>query len=240
MFKKKEVKKERSYGYKKFDYGEICRQLRTNIEYSSFEKKLQVVNFTSTNPGEGKSDIISNLAIVSVPKYQNVLLIDCDLRKPAQHKIFNVSNTKGISDIVLNLDKFDVNDDKYFQKFKEDKINGTLYLLTSGTKVPNPQELLASDKFKELLNILRTRFQFILLDCPPISAVADAIPLSNVADGTVFVISAKETNKNDAKIALTQLQRNGANILGAALTKVEHESDSYYGYYYNYSDTETK
>ncbi|MEG0314602.1 MAG: CpsD/CapB family tyrosine-protein kinase [Erysipelotrichaceae bacterium] len=239
MFKIKKSNKKISSGYKKFDYGEICRQLRTNIEYSSFEKKLQVVNFTSTNPGEGKSDVISNLAIVSVPKYQNVLLMDCDLRKPVQHKIFNVSNKTGISDIVLDLDKFDVNDDTFFQKFRQDKIDGTLFLLTSGTKVPNPQELLASDKFKELLSILRTRFEFILLDCPPVSAVADAIPLSVVADGTVFVISARETNKNEAKIALTQLQRNGANVLGAALTNVEHDGDSYYGYY-NYSETEIK
>lgn len=217
---------------KQFDYGEIYRQLRTNIEYSSFEKNLQVINFTSTNPAEGKSSVVSNLAMVSVAKYPNVLLIDCDLRKPVQHKIFHVTNKSGLSDLIKDFEHFNVNEDKYFQKFKDHNSVGKLFLLTSGTKIPNPQEMLASEKFKELILKLRERFDFIVLDCPPISAVADAIPVSSVSDGTIFILSAKETNKNDAKIALTQLQRNGVNILGSVLTKVDSGATNYYSYYY--------
>lgn len=219
-----------------FDYSEIYRQLRTNLEFSSFEKKLQVVNLTSTNPGEGKSSVASNLAMISVAKYPTVLLMDCDLRKPVQHKIFGVSNKVGLSNLMHNYEDFDVNEDKYFQKFKDSSSNGKLYLLTSGSRVPNPQELLASEKYKDLLTKLRTRFDFIVIDCPPISAVADAIPVGHVSDGTIFVVSGKETNKNAAKTALTQLQRNGLNILGSVLTKVEEGSTKYYNYYYSHDE----
>jgi len=216
-----------------FDFSEVYRQLRTNIEYSSFEGDVQVINITSTNPAEGKSSVTSNLAMVCVAKYANVLLIDCDLRKPVQHKIFKVSNKVGLSNLMKNVDKFDVYDDSYFQKFKDNESDGKLYVLTSGTRIPNPQEMLASSRFKSLIEKLRERFDFIILDCPPISAVSDAIPVSHVADGTVYVISAKDTNKNDVKSALTQLQRNGANVLGCVLTKVEALAKHYYSYYYS-------
>ena len=218
-----------------FDFSEVYRQLRTNIEYSKFEGDVQVINLTSTNPAEGKSSVASNLATVSIAKYHNVLLIDCDLRKPVQHKIFNVSNKVGLSNLMKNFDSFDIEEDTYFQKFKDNTSEGKLYLLTSGMKVPNPLELLSSEKFRHLIEALKTRFDFIVIDCPPVDAVADAVPVSTVSDGTIYVISAKETNKSDAKAGLTQLQRNGANILGTVLTKVEAEAKHYYGYYYNES-----
>ena len=231
--KRHDKKKKKTVKQSQFDFSEVYRQLRTNIEYSQFEGDIQVVNLTSTNPAEGKSSVASNLATVSIAKYHNVLLMDCDLRKPVQHKIFNVSNKVGLSNLMKNFDSFDVNDDTYFQKFKDNTSDGKLYLLTSGMKVPNPLELLSSEKFKHLIEKLRTRFDFIVIDCPPEDAVADAIPISTVTDGTIYVVSAKETNKNDAKEAITQLQRNGANILGTVLTKVEAEAKHYYGYYYN-------
>ena len=231
--KRHDKKKKKTVKQSQFDFSEVYRQLRTNIEYSQFEGDVQVVNLTSTNPAEGKSSVASNLATVSIAKYHNVLLMDCDLRKPVQHKIFNVSNKVGLSNLMKNFDSFDVNDDTYFQKFKDNTSDGKLYLLTSGMKVPNPLELLSSEKFKHLIEQLRTRFDFIVIDCPPVDAVADAIPVSCVTDGTIYIVSAKETNKNDAKAAITQLQRNGANILGTVLTKVEAEAKHYYGYYYN-------
>lgn len=211
----------------KIEFSEIYRQLRTNLEFSTFQKNLQVVNLTSTNLGEGKSSVASNLAMVSVAKYPTVLLMDCDLRKPVQHKIFGVSNKVGVSDLMKKYSDFDVESDLYFQKFKDNNSNGKLYLLPSGTRVPNPQEMLASENFKALIEKLKTRFDFIIIDCPPISAVADAIPISNVSDGTIFVVSSKETNKNEAKAALTQLQRSGAVVLGSVLTKVENTSSHY-------------
>ena len=216
---------------KQFDAMEPYRQLRTNIEYSSFNKDIQVVNVTSSNPAEGKSTVASNLATIAIAKYNKVLLIDCDLRKPVQHRIFRVSNKLGISNLMKNMSDFDISNESYFQKFKENTADGKLYVLTSGKSVPNPQELLSSDNFKDLIKLFRTKFDFIIIDCPPMNAVADAIPVSCVADGTIFVTSAQDTDKRDAKNALTMLQRNGANVLGCVLTKVERSARTYYNYY---------
>ena len=218
-----------------FDNMEVYRQLRTNIEYSSFNKDIQVICVTSSNPAEGKSSVASNLAPVAIAKYEKVLLIACDLRKPVQHKIFKVSNKLGISNLMKEKSEIDLEIGGYFQKFKDNSTDGKLYVLTSGKSVPNPQEMLASDRFKELIEKFREMFDYIIIDCPPLNAVADAIPVSSIVDGTLFVVSAMDTAKQEAKNALTMLQRNGANVLGCVLTKVDITSKSYYSYYGNYS-----
>lgn len=218
-----------------FDNMEVYRQLRTNIEYSSFNKDIQVICVTSSNPAEGKSSVASNLATVAIAKYEKVLLIDCDLRKPVQHKIFKVSNKLGISNLMKEKSEIDLEIGGYFQKFKDNSTDGKLYVLTSGKSVPNPQEMLASDRFKELIEKFREMFDYIIIDCSPLNAVADAIPVSSIVDGTLFVVSAMDTAKQEAKNALTMLQRNGANVLGCVLTKVDITSKSYYSYYGNYS-----
>ena len=218
-----------------FDNMEVYRQLRTNIEYSSFNKDIQVICVTSSNPAEGKSSVASNLATVAIAKYEKVLLIECDLRKPVQHKIFKVSNKLGISNLMKEKSEIDLEIGGYFQKFKDNSTDGKLYVLTSGKSVPNPQEMLASDRFKELIEKFREMFDYIIIDCPPLNAVADAIPVSSIVDGTLFVVSAMDTAKQEAKNALTMLQRNGANVLGCVLTKVDITSKSYYSYYGNYS-----
>ena len=218
-----------------FDNMEVYRQLRTNIEYSSFNKDIQVICVTSSNPAEGKSSVASNLATVAIAKYEKVLLIDCDLRKPVQHKIFKVSNKLGISNLMKEKSEIDLEIGGYFQKFKDNSTDGKLYVLTSGKSVPNPQEMLASDRFKELIEKFREMFDYIIIDCPPLNAVADAIPVSSIVDGPLFVVSAMDTAKQEAKNALTMLQRNGANVLGCVLTKVDITSKSYYSYYGNYS-----
>ena len=218
-----------------FDNMEVYRQLRTNIEYSSFNKDIQVICVTSSNPAEGKSSVASNLATVAIAKYEKVLLIDCDLRKPVQHKIFKVSNKLGISNLMKEKSEIDLEIGGYFQKFKDNSTDGKLYVLTSGKSVPNPQEMLASDRFKELIEKFREMFDYIIIDCPPLNAVAAAIPVSSIVDGTLFVVYAMDTAKQEAKNALTMLQRNGANVLGCVLTKVDITSKSYYSYYGNYS-----
>lgn len=218
-----------------FDNMEVYRQLRTNIEYSSFNKDIQVICVTSSNPAEGKSSVASNLATVAIAKYEKVLLIDCDLRKPVQHKIFKVSNKLGISNLMKDKSEVDLEIGGYFQKFKDNSTDGKLYVLTSGKSVPNPQEMLASERFKELIEKFREMFDYIIIDCPPLNAVADAIPVSSIVDGTLFVVSAMDTDKSEAKNALTMLQRNGANVLGCVLTKVDITSKSYYSYYGNYN-----
>lgn len=213
-----------------FDEMEVYRHLRTNIEYSSVDKKIHVINITSTQPGEGKTTTSTNLSIVSSSQYGRVLLVDCDMRKPQVHKRFNISNRFGLSNVLAG-DNVNI-PDSYFSKFKDKDTEGVLYVLPAGVKVPNPTELLSSEKFKEFIECMRMRFEFIILDCPPVLSVSDCIPVSRVSDGTLFVVSSKDTDKNDAKTALQQLQRNGANVIGTVLNKVDKTNESsYYSYY---------
>lgn len=213
-----------------FDEMEVYRHLRTNIEYSSVDKKIHVINITSTQPGEGKTTTSTNLSIVSSSQYGRVLLVDCDMRKPQVHKRFNISNRFGLSNVLAG-DNVNI-PDSYFSKFKDKDTEGVLYVLPAGVKVPNPTELLSSEKFKEFVECMRMRFEFIILDCPPVLSVSDCIPVSRVSDGTLFVVSSKDTDKNDAKTALQQLQRNGANVIGTVLNKVDKTNESsYYSYY---------
>ncbi|CBK88015.1 CobQ/CobB/MinD/ParA nucleotide binding domain [Faecalitalea cylindroides T2-87] len=127
-----------------FDEMEVYRHLRTNIEYSSVDKKIQVINITSSQPGEGKTTTSTNLAIVSSGQYGRVLLVDCDMRKPQVHKRFNISNRFGLSNILAG-DNVNISD-SYFSKFKDKDTDGVLYVLPAGVKVPNPLELLSSRK----------------------------------------------------------------------------------------------
>ena len=213
-----------------FDEMEVYRHLRTNIEYSSVDKKIHVINITSTQPGEGKTTTSTNLSIVSSGQYGRVLLVDCDMRKPQVHKRFNISNRFGLSNVLAG-DNVNI-PDSYFSKFIDKDTEGVLYVLPAGVKVPNPTELLSSEKFKEFVECMRMRFEFIILDCPPVLSVSDCIPVSRVSDGTLFVVSSKDTDKNDAKTALQQLQRNGANVIGTVLNKVDKTNESsYYSYY---------
>lgn len=213
-----------------FDEMEVYRHLRTNIEYSSVDKKIHVINITSTQPGEGKTTTSTNLSIVSSGQYGRVLLVDCDMRKPQVHKRFNISNRFGLSNVLAG-DNVNI-PDSYFSKFKDKDTEGVLYVLPAGVKVPNPTELLSSEIFKEFVECMRMRFEFIILDCPPVLSVSDCIPVSRVSDGTLFVVSSKDTDKNDAKTALQQLQRNGANVIGTVLNKVDKTNESsYYSYY---------
>ena len=213
-----------------FDEMEVYRHLRTNIEYSSVDKKIHVINITSAQPGEGKTTTSTNLSIVSSGQYGRVLLVDCDMRKPQVHKRFNISNRFGLSNVLAG-DNVNI-PDSYFSKFKDKDTEGVLYVLPAGVKVPNPTELLSSEKFKEFVECMRMRFEFIILDCPAVLSVSDCIPVSRVSDGTLFVVSSKDTDKNDAKTALQQLQRNGANVIGTVLNKVDKTNESsYYSYY---------
>lgn len=222
------MKKYYGYGKNKFDDSEYYRELRTNIEFSSFKKKIQVLNITSSQQDEGKTTVSCNLAKIYAAKSENVLIMDCDLRKPSVHRHFRISNKKGLSNLLLN-DNLNVYDSNFFQYFVTED-NQQLYILTAGSKVPNPQELLSSEKFIQLVGKLRERFSFIIIDCPPLLPVSDAIPISNVSDGTILVVSAMNTDKNDAKLTLSTLKRNGANVIGAVLNKEEIRNDKHYQY----------
>ena len=201
MFKKKTKKESEStllitnpnQKNSRVDYNEIYRHIRTNIEYSAVGQDIKVINITSAAPSESKSTTSLNLAMIYAAKYPKVLLIDADLKKPVLHKYLKLSNTNGLTNALIDYDKNKKINQSYFQKITDKSFVGELSVLTSGIKVPNPSELLSKPIFEEFIKKLKEMYDFIIIDCPPVMVVSDAIPIGNVVDGTIFVCSSKST-----------------------------------------------
>lgn len=217
--------------HSQFDYTEIFRHIRTNIEFSTVDKDIKSICITSSQAGEAKTTLSINLAYIFATKYNRVLLIDCDLRKNTLHKHMGLSNKHGLTDALLEFRQTKKLNVEYFQSVNDPSFAGTMAVLTSGIHIPNPSELLGSHVFKDYINELKKSFDFIIIDCAPIGMISDAIPVGNAVDGTIFAISSQDTNKKDAANCVKLLQRNNVNVLGSVLTKAKSLSGSHYYYY---------
>lgn len=207
---------------------EQYRKLSTSIDYSSIDEPLKVINFTSSFPAEGKTITGLNLAVVYGQRNLKTLIIDLDLRKPKIHRAFGLSNTEGLTEFITS--------DKKVEEFIV-KASENIDVLVSGNKVPFPSEIVTSDKLKDMIKDLKGKYDRIIIDCPPLTAVADSTIISNLCDGTIFVVASRKTNKDIAKEVLKQLKDTGANVIGGFMTHVS-KNELFYGadYYYNYDD----
>lgn len=205
---------------------EAYRTLRTNIQFSSFDNKVRTIVITSSGPGEGKTTTSANIAVTTAQGGNKTLLIDCDMRNPKEHKVFGLSNKIGLSNVLVG--------EISFQEAVNEIDIENLYILTSGTRPPNPAELLASDKMKQFLEKLKQKFEYIILDTPPIIMVTDAQVLSQYTDGCLLVVSSGEADKDAAIKAKELLEKVKAKILGVVLNKLDTTMKGYYGYYYHY------
>lgn len=201
---------------------ESYRTLRTNLQYSSFDEEYKVIVVTSSEPGEGKSTTAGNLALSISQGDKKVVLIDCDLRKPSLHKKFGLSNTVGLSDVIVGKESVSVVGHRY---------NNNLTVLTSGKIPPNPAEMLGSKSMKALIEALKKVFDYVILDTPPVQAVADAQILSTRADGTLIVVRAEKTKKDSVLNAVNLLKKVNANIIGTILNGMDTKKNDYYYYY---------
>ena len=207
---------------------ESYRGIRTSIEFSNLDKEMKVINVTSSMQGEGKSTVIANLAVSFANLEKKVLLLEGDLRNPSVHRMFNISNINGLTDILLN--------NKNFAECVHCTEVKNLHILTCGAVPPNPSEILSSKKMKDFINELREYYDYIFIDAPPIGIVTDAGIISTYSDGCVFVVGSKQCDVEMAKIAKKRLEDVGANIIGAVLNKFEAEGNgyNYYNYYYQH------
>ncbi len=203
---------------------ENYRVLRTNIQYSSFDKEIKSIVITSSVPGEGKSTTAGNLALSFAQTSQKTIIIDCDLRKPTLHKKFNVSNQYGLSDVLVGNTSLENALSKY---------NDYLDVLTSGKIPPNPSEMLGSKTMENLLAYLKDNYNYVILDTAPLRAVTDAQILSTKVDGIILVVKAESTKKEAMLQAKGLLENVKANILGTVLNGVENSRSKYYYYYGN-------
>ncbi|MGL4772667.1 MAG: CpsD/CapB family tyrosine-protein kinase [Clostridium sp.] len=210
---------------------EAYRTLRTNIQYSSFDNEIKTIAVTSTDPGEGKSTVVGNLAFAISQGEKRVLIIDCDLRKPSLHKRFRISNLIGLSDILIGSEELDNGIYKHSEH---------LHIITSGKVPPNPSEMLGSKSMTNLLEELKNIYDYIILDTAPVRLVADAQILSTKVDGTILVVKAGASKKDEVMESKKLLEKVNSRILGTVLNGVENSKNKYYNYYGYGHDGESK
>jgi len=203
---------------------EAYRGLRTNIQFANLDKDIRTLLITSSTQGEGKSTTLANLAVALVQDGKRVLIVDCDLRRPTQHKIFWVPNDEGITTyIATNTDSKSL--------IKTTVVPG-LDLLPTGPIPPNPSEMVGSKKVRILLASLAAEYGTVLIDSPPLVPVTDAAILSAQVDGVLLVIGSGSVDKNMAKFAKESLANVQAKIIGTVLNKVTSVDKGYYYRYY--------
>lgn len=203
---------------------EQFRTLRTNINFSMPDKELKTLLFTSSSPGEGKSTVAANMAVVFSQEGKRVLLVDADMRKPTVHHTFHITNTEGISDLLSR------------KSILEDVVKtceiDNLSIITCGPIPPNPAELLSSQTMQKLLEEMTDKYDLIIFDAPPVLSVTDAQILSNKCEGTVLILNSGNTEKNALLKAKEALNSSKANILGVVLNNFKLQKNHYYYQYY--------
>lgn len=201
---------------------EQYRTIRANLEFTSIGQKLQMITVTSASNGEGKSTTAANLAVVYAQLGKRVLLIDCDLRKPTAHHTFHLSSNVGLSTILVGRISFE----RALQPSDVERLT----ILAAGPIPPNPAELIASEQMAALLEVIRTQYDMIILDSPPMMQVADARLLANISDGTILVIGCENSDRQLVLKAKEQLERTGARMLGLVLNQRKIKRHSYNAY----------
>lgn len=216
---------------------EAYRHLRTSLLLSSAGQPPKTILVTSSQPSEGKTTTGVNLAVMLAQTGAEVLVIDCDLRRPRVHVHFGVANAPGLTNYLSGESDLD-------SVLQVNEKLPQLKLLTSGPIPPNPAELLGSNEMRKLLSELTDRFTHIIIDSPPAISFTDASVLSTLVDGVILVVHGGRSSRAVVRRAKQQLLDVGANIFGIVLNNVKLESQDYYyygGYYSSYyaADDET-
>ena len=208
---------------------EAYRSLRTSIKFSLIDKPIKTIVVTSSLAGEGKSTVVVNLAYSLSQDGARVLVIDCDLRKPSIHENFLLANEKGLTDVLFG--KSDL-------KGVTQKIEDSLFLITAGTILPNPAEILGSKEMENLIKELKINFDYIIIDTPPILPVSDTLLLVSKADATLIVVKARKTKEKMVKESYERLIEAKANVIGTVLNESDKSLDN--KYCGNYGDGKNK
>lgn len=204
---------------------EDIRVLRMNLEFCSIDRQPKTILFTSPNSMEGKSLLVSNLAVCLADAGQRVILIDGDLRRPVLHQIFHIPNLVGITNAVV------YHDTRLEDCLQESGI-ANLRILSSGPLPPNPVRLLESEKFTEIVNALKDEADIVLFDSPPLLMFSDPTILSTRVEGVVLVTRAGFTRSEDARRAVSELRKVCNNLLGCVLNRQKNGHRRGYSYHY--------
>ena len=207
---------------------EAYRVIRTNLSFSTVDDNLNNMLVTSSTPSEGKSTTAANLAIVMAQTGKRVILVDADLRRPVQHKIFDIPNNRGLTTAILDTET-NIND-----HLNDSEIDN-LRIMSSGPIPPNPSELLSSQRMEQLLNILREHSDFVIFDTPPVLTVTDSTILATKVGGTLLVVDTGSTRLSTLAQAYELLHNSGGHVYGVVLNRLKSSRRGYYSNYYYYS-----
>jgi capsular exopolysaccharide synthesis family protein len=197
--------------------------LHTNLGFTISDKELQVILVTSSTSGEGKSFVAANLAIAASHVGKRVLLIDCDMRIPRQHRIWEIPNLLGLSNILAGQNE---------AKPAIHKVFSNVDMLPAGKIPPNPVTLLDSQRMADLIEEARQDYDFVIIDSPPLTAVTDPLIISKFADGILLVVRPGQVEYSALKSAKSLLNQSKVPVLGMAVNGISEESG--YGGYYSY------
>jgi capsular exopolysaccharide synthesis family protein len=208
-------------------FAEGYRVVRTSLNYCWPEAGSRVLAVTSTAPGEGKTLTSANLALTLASGDGRVLLIDADLRKSQSHILLNAQRRPGLSDVLVGQAK---------PSEAVQAIKGTnLSFLAAGTRTPSPADLMTSPALEGLLGGLRGLYNWIIIDTPPVAAVADTLIITRATDGVLVVVGAEMVPRGGVRQTLERVAETGARILGVVLNRAQtHRYGYYYGYYGHY------
>lgn len=202
---------------------EAYRTLRTNLKFTEIDKSCRSILVSSASPMDGKSTTAANLALVMAQTGKKVILVDCDLRKPSVDQIFKLQNHFGMTNYLSGSADID-------ELIHEDAAEN-LSILCSGPIPPNPSEILGSVKMSSLWSELCEKYDYVIIDSPPVLAVSDASILSAQVDGVLLVIRSAVTRIDMAQQAKEQLSRSNAYLMGVVLNHVHSKKGSHYYYY---------
>lgn len=222
------MKKELVVAYRpKSSVSEALKIVHTNLEFSSIDGKVKSILVTSSIPGEGKSFISANLSVIYAQVGSKVLLVDCDMRRGRQHEVFEVTNDKGLSNLLIDNIK-----DSYNDYIKKTEIKN-LSVLPRGTVPPNPSKLLSSDRMKNLVKVLADKYDIVIYDGVPTGGLVDSVIVADLVDKIVIVSSYKETPMEYLRNTKRALEKFKDKIAGVVLNKIPSKDSSYYDNYYS-------
>jgi capsular exopolysaccharide synthesis family protein len=202
---------------------EAYKTLRTNVTYALADQEgCKVIAVTSSMQSEGKSFTATNLAIACAQADKKVLLIDCDLRRPKLNRLLGASARSGLTELLMQPELRD-------KVILHEEAAG-MDVIISGAIPPNPSELLGSKRMKKLLEDLRQKYEYIILDTPPVNMVTDAAVLAPLSDGVVFVVRMNYSERGAVIHAVEQLGYANAKILGMVLNEMDMEQTAGYRY----------
>jgi capsular exopolysaccharide synthesis family protein len=210
------------------DFGEAYRALRTSLVFTSGGEKTRVIAVTSAQPLEGKTTTACNLAMVLAFGGSRVLLIDADLRRPGVHKALKMNNTVGLSHLLVGQARV--------REAIQRTSDPNFCVMTAGRTPPNPSELLSSERMRQLIgNLSEGPFDWVIIDTPPVLAVTDAVVVTPMVSGTVFVLGAEMTRRRLAERAVQMVLQTRPRMVGAVLNRVNFDRNKYYySRYYGY------